>query len=218
MGKSNGKRKMSPQVLIALITAIGAVLVAIIGIVPSLISKSNPSPTVIPKINFVATEDNLYTVGGSSLSFNSNNQLVISGNFDEPIYANLDLPQNFSATIRLQVESIDTEFSIGLGDGKNWGPNYRFRLSKEGLSFKKATSNDYSSDLSLKKDENFTLSVNTPYVIVFERQDGTVKLFVNGKLWESIGDEMDGVEQMSRLYVTTNLGTTLIETFTIEEK
>lgn len=218
MGKSKGKHKMSPQVLIALIAAVGTVLAAIIGIVPSLISKSDSSPTVTPKINFVATKDNLYTVGGSSFSFNPNNQIVISGNFDEPIYANLDLPKNFSATIKFQVESADTEFSVGLGDGKNWGPNYRFRLSKEGLSFKKATSNDYSSDLSLEKDESFTLSANTAYVIVFERQDGVVKLSVNGTVWKSIGDEIDGVKQMLRLYVTTNLGETSIEQFVVEEK
>ena len=218
MGKSKGKRKMSPQVLIALITAVGTVLVATIGIVPSLINKSNSSPTAMPKINFVVTQDNLYTVGGSNFSLNPNNQIVISGNFDEPVYAKLDLPQNFSATIKFQVESADTEFTVGLGDGENWGPNYRFRLSKEGLSFKKATSNDYNGDVSLEKDESFILSANTSYVIVFERQDGVVKLYVNGTIWKSIGDEIDGVKQMQRLYVTTNLGKTSIEQFAIEEK
>ncbi len=217
MGK-NGKRKISPQVLIALITAIGTILVAIIGIVPSLISKSNSSSTVTPKINFVANKDNLYTVGGSSFTFNTNNQIDISGSFDKPIYANIDLPKNFSATISFQTKSEDTEFSIGLGNGQDWGPNYRFRFSKEGLSFKKATTNDFSSDETLEKDNSLTLSPNTVYVMVFERIDGVAKLFINNTVWKSIGDEIDGMNQMSRLYITTNLGEVSIEQFVVEEK
>ena len=155
---------------------------------------------------------------GSSFSFNQNNQFVISGSFNKPVYANLDLPQDFSATIKFQIDSTDTEFSVGLGNGTDWGPNYRFRLSTKGLSFKKATSNEIDSDLFLLKDESTTLSANTSYNIVFERQEGVVRLYVNGNLWDSIGGEKDEVKQMPRLYITTNLGTTLSETFTIEEK
>jgi hypothetical protein len=128
------KAKIDSSVKVAIITTIGAVVVAIISTIfsPAILklleNKVIPSPTIITSADnqsdtapifdlMTASPNSFHSLGNATfnlVSVENGKALQVTSFWDEMVYIDQELPNNFTATVRFQVLDSENEFIIGI--------------------------------------------------------------------------------------------------------
>lgn len=120
-----------------------------------------------------------------------------------------DLPQNVLVAASFQVLSDGCNFSIGFGSGDSHRPDYHLSLDADGVAFLKNRDDSFPDNNwqnLFAELSNYTVQPNAPYEVELERNDSAVTAYLNETRVLRVTqayDEMAGINDLNRLYVTT---------------
>lgn len=142
------KRKDS-SVTVAIITAVSAVTIAVIGGVFTLLQRqpvqtspdnssgssnlplaSQATPTAsAEQIVFTLKDsrpEDYYVLDKANFVLRQDGKLALMGSYAQGTYINRPLPANFRAIVQFQTQHPEDQFILGLSDGRKMRPNYHF--------------------------------------------------------------------------------------------
>ena len=223
------KRKDS-SVTVAIITAVSAVTIAVIGGVFTLLQRqpvqtspdnlsgssnrplaSQVTPTAsADQIVFTLKDsrpEDYYVLDEANFVLRQDGKLALMGNYAQGTYINRPLPANFRAIVQFQTQHPDDQFILGLSDGRKMRPNYHFVMVPWGAggSFKR------QFDYAVKDWDDYIQSIknskpiqpNFTYEVIFERKNGAVNVWVNNlPVLELAAVELPDIQQFDHLYLT----------------
>ncbi len=146
-----------------------------------------------PGISLPIFLKNFLPIGKASIIPQDNGVIEITGGFtgkDIPdlVWITHKLPCNFEVNVSVEIQDLESQFILGLGNKEDWSSNYQFVMTPNWTVFKKieflktepyetyfAPSN--SDDNKLYLLEPFTINCNSKFLITFKRMYG--RFFLN---------------------------------------
>jgi serine/threonine protein kinase len=183
---------------------------------PLLTTPPFPTPTQAPPgiankkqipVDFIPIFLNdLYPIRQATIKPAEDDFVEITGVLDNLVWIKIELPIDFRLSICVRSEDPNSQFILGLGNGKSWEPNCHFVMTPEWNAFK--TADEYYFE-----PEDFTDSyLIQPFVdffVNFQRSDGNIKITLDSNYKHynlfSIGsNENQDFHKYDYLFITSN--------------
>lgn len=228
------KNGIHPEITAAVIGCIGVILAAIIGGIFLLAGNTQAPPsqlttlptqidvdtvplstplrtnveTTVFSLQQASTED-FESFGGANFTL-VDSVLEYTARYDRFVYISTPMPESFSAAVKATILRENGQFIIGVGNGRDWRPNYHFLLAPDALSLKRDLDHDVIEgwDIYLKVNWNpdYLARPDKEYDILFERKNTLIRVFVNGSLM--LADNMqDSAMDLNHLYLAAGVST-----------
>jgi hypothetical protein len=132
------------------------------------------------------------------------------------MWISTEIPSNFRASVRFRTEHPEGKFIIGVGNGEEWKPDYHFVMNPIWTALKKYLDSPDHWDryLHLTRDDANVIKPDTPFDVVFERNNGIATIHLNGNQLFTITEEREEINRYHYLFIA---GTAVIEDLRIDQ-
>lgn len=174
---------------------------------PPVATVSNSTDIIFDLNN--ANSDSFVSVGSGKfnlVNIENNKVLQITSDWSDLVYITQELPDNFIANIRFQVQDSENEFIIGIGNGGEWQYTYAVSVTPSAINFDKRNTSDSAFERLLEAPIlKYRLKKDVPVAVQFQRQDKSFVFIINGdKVFEINRSTDTEIDNYNFLFVNSD--------------